>query len=412
MTENHIEKADQPAGIVRWFVDAFRLSDRDFRQGRFLSKLPPFLRNRLIRWTQQVLAGRRDHTTDPNESREINRRLSQFEVRNQTERVLSRPKRIYFEITRKCNLRCQMCPHSFLDLDRSDIELSLLDSIAEVLPYNEDMALFGCGESLTSPVFMQALSRLPKELNTRLITNGILLNEENARLLVQHQLSACTVSIDAAKPETYQFIHGVDKFHQVIENIETLNRVKKELNSDCPTLVLGYVVMKANLDQVPDFIRLAARLRAASAGVGHLSVFRESLKEQSLIYHREEANRVFEQARKVADELGFCANLPEPFDLSVDPWHHQFPTIRGLCPEPWEFMYVDNVGTVRPCCLHEQIVGDLHKQSFEEIWNGDAYRKFRAVVNTPERYGMCLRCFDYRYRIVDNPDQYFCILAP
>ncbi len=305
-----------------------------------------------------------------------------------------------------------MCPHSFKDLDRCDIDLHLLDVIADVLPYNEDMALFGCGESLTTPVFMEALSRLPKDMNTRLITNGLLLDEKVSRLLVQHQLSALTVSVDAAKEDTYQLIHGVSKLQQVIENIETLNRVKKELGSELPALVLGYVLMKANLDELPDFVRLGARLKAASIGVGHLTVFRESLKEQSLLYDREHSNNVLEETRKLAEILGVHVHLPVPFDLSVDPWKDKFPPFSGLCPEPWEFLYVDNVGTVRPCCIHEEIVGDLHRQSFEEIWNGEPYQRFRAVVNTPKRYGLCLNCFDYRYRNSDNPEHYFLIMAP
>jgi len=216
---------------------------------------------------------------------------------------------------------------------------------------------------------------------------------------------------DAADEETYKFIHQAPVFSKIVRNLEALTRIKKEMGSELPVLNLGFVAMKANIDQLPEFIHLASCVGAATVGVGHLTVFRESLRDQSLVYHREHANEILIETRKVADELGIQVNLPEPFNTDVDPWNHEFAVQLGVCREPWEFVYVDNVGTVRPCCIHETVVGDLHKQSFDEIWNGESYRRFRAVVNTSKRYGMCLKCFDYRYRDPDNPRQYFHIQA-
>ena len=376
-------------------------------QGRKLRHLPVWLQRKLIGWTQDVLAHRIQEQTCDAAKRRANEELSGFEFRNQVARIKSHPRRIYFEVTRKCNLSCRMCQHSFERLDTRDIDIGLLDAIKPILPYNEDIALLGCGESLTTPVFFEVLRQLPTGLSTRLISNGILMDEDACEQLVKNKLSICSISIDATDEDIYERIRGKRKFSQVIRNIETLVRIKQRHNSKLPFLCLSFVAMRSNIDQLPEFVCMAKRLGAEFVAVGYLNVFREELREESLLYDREHSNQVIEQAREIATELGLGMELPKPFNLDVDPFNRE-PTSEFLpCSEPWEFVYISNDGTVKPCCIDNRPMGNLHEKSFEEIWNDEPYRRFRRAVNTSRRSGICLQCVDFRYRDVDDPRHHF-----
>ncbi len=63
-------------------------------------------------------------------------------------------------------------------------------------------------------------------------------------------------------------------------------------------------------------------------------------------------------------------------------------------PYSWFFMFFD--GRVYPCC-HPDVdpklfMGDLRKQSFEQIWNGANFQNLRRGLATPEPYPVCNAC--------------------
>lgn len=63
-------------------------------------------------------------------------------------------------------------------------------------------------------------------------------------------------------------------------------------------------------------------------------------------------------------------------------------------PYSWFFMFFD--GRVYPCC-HPDVdpklfMGDLSKQSFEDIWNGLNFQNLRRGLATPEPYPVCNAC--------------------
>jgi len=49
-----------------------------------------------------------------------------------------------------------------------------------------------------------------------------------------------------------------------------------------------------------------------------------------------------------------------------------------------------------PCCFDKDahhVLGDLSKQTFKEVWNGDAYRDFRgALLQSRSNLEMCRNC--------------------
>lgn len=68
-----------------------------------------------------------------------------------------------------------------------------------------------------------------------------------------------------------------------------------------------------------------------------------------------------------------------------------------FCMVPWVHFHVTQYGTVTPCCLtpwdKNSSLGDINKQSIEEIWNSEATRLFRLRMLKGEPDARCVRCY-------------------
>lgn len=79
------------------------------------------------------------------------------------------------------------------------------------------------------------------------------------------------------------------------------------------------------------------------------------------------------------------------------------------CGNPWTHVHVKEDGLVYPCCFSDEVMGDLRKQSFEEIWNGEKYQDLRRSLSELKPWASCKRascnwingsfCSDYGARI-------------
>ena len=342
-------------------------------------------------------------TADEAEKKQYNQVLNNFESRQRTEYVYSYPTRMSIEITRNCNLRCRMCPQDWLEVDKREISSQVIDAIKFLIPYQNYVAVFGFGESLTAPHFFEYLNRLSfhSQQTVALITNGVLMTPEVSQKIVESPISELLISIDTVDAETYRFIRQANLFPKIVENIEQFNRIKNNHKNQKPKLRLGFVAMRKNIEELPAFIRFAKKVNAADVDVGYLNVFSEELREQSLFYEPELANQIFHESQRLADELQIRLNIPE---LNEHP--------EKCCLEPWQFVYINSDGTITPCCINISILGDLTQTDFLAIWNNQRYQQLRRQMNTATEPYRCRYCFDCRYKNISNIEQHFIVVEP
>ncbi len=61
------------------------------------------------------------------------------------------------------------------------------------------------------------------------------------------------------------------------------------------------------------------------------------------------------------------------------------------CGNPWTHVHVKSDGLVYPCCFSDEVMGDLRKQSFDEIWNSEKYQDLRRSMKTGNYWASCRR---------------------
>ncbi len=319
--------------------------------------------------------------------------------------VADLPTILYIETTNRCDSLCQTCIRTFQTLEPpKDLRLAELIRIVDQFPRLARVLLHGIGEPLLNPDLLRMITYLKgRGVTVVFNSDAIGLTEKRRRGLIESGLDELRVSMDAATPDTYRAIRGVAMFHRVVENITALASLKKDLASALPKVSLWFTVMKRNLAELPDFIRLAAKVGAAQVNVQRLVHYGEGLAVQDQsVYGTLTAmeERLLAEAGRLSQELGILlsasGNTTPVESLTPDererPW--------SGCQRPWSLSYITANGNVLPCCISPWtardypglILGNALAEPFAKIWNGGRYQQFRTQFETRDAPDPCRGC--------------------
>jgi radical SAM protein with 4Fe4S-binding SPASM domain len=279
---------------------------------------------------------------------------------------------------------------------------------ADVFPKAVQVNLSCAAEPLLIPDFPEYLA-ITKEYNiptTVLVTNAFFLNEKIVCALIDAGITYIDISIDGATKKTYESIRKGSDFYRVLANVVMLQDIKKKMGSKNPLLYLDYALMKCNIHEFPDFLRLASKLGADRIRANHLIPFKHlNIMAESLAGCKEETNRVFDEARAVAKELKLDVCMPPNFITGNAAKEEQAILNKKACRAPFDSMFIVSDGKVIPCTwfsFKKWAAGDFRKENFYEIWNGAVYKKLRTSFRTGEYTEYCFNCPVYGDETMDD----------
>lgn len=203
-------------------------------------------------------------------------------------------KRVYVEVTNKCNLNCSTCMRNVWDVKFGYMTEETFENILlsiQDLPNKPELFFGGYGEPLSHPRILDMIQRA-KELGHRvsLITNGILLTERVVDRLIDLKLDMLWVSMDGASPECYMDVRLGDALPRIIDNLKYL-QVKKYRTfgasnwAGYPKLGIAFVAMKRNIQDLNEVIRLGSRLGAVEFSVSNVLAHDHALLDENLYMH-------------------------------------------------------------------------------------------------------------------------------
>jgi MoaA/NifB/PqqE/SkfB family radical SAM enzyme len=314
---------------------------------------------------------------------------------------------LYLEVTNRCNLLCETCPRTFEDLEApADMGWELFTSIIDQAPDIARVVMHGVGE----PMLVKNLPAMIRYLKARGIytlfnTNGTLLTPRKQRELIETGLDELRVSLDAADAKTFLAVRGKDMFDRIVRNISSFTALQKQIGATTPLVSMWLTGLKETISQLPDFVRLAARIGVREVHLQRL-VFDEAgfglaRAESALFEHtRTEEEEAVGAAQAIAATLGVRLNASgatEP-GLSLKASEEERPW--STCRRPWSLMYFTAHGRALPCCIapfsargyENYTLGDASQQSLREIWNSPAYRDFRSTLLSDAPPKPCQNC--------------------
>ena len=273
------------------------------------------------------------------------------------------PQYIWIDITNECNLRCIMCPQSKgLKREKMTMDMDTFTKIVDqVCAGRPRIILHVSGEPLLNKNVLKMI-RYAKDKGCKvtMFTNATLLTRDMAVRILKTELDNIFFSFDGCTPEIYERIRVGAKFDQVKSQIETFLKLRSEKHAKSPIVVIELISMDATRRYIPDFIKYwetkgvdRIGIRLAGTWLGLVNNYAAGQKLKSFGF-------------KPCDSLLFgCAILAE--------------------------------GTVVPCCKDVEgrlSLGNIHKQSFYDIWNGKAYRNLRKqhLNNAIQESVICRSC--------------------
>ncbi|MBU2540523.1 MAG: radical SAM protein [Candidatus Omnitrophica bacterium] len=332
--------------------------------------------------------------------------------------------------TTRCNLDCIMCVRNkgYLQTalrsfkrysrrrDETVMNFNLFKKIAsEMFPHISRVCLSVAGEPFINPNFPRQLELIESyKVWLDLFTNATLIPKDELLRRLVNRLSRMVVSIDGASKKTYESIRKGARFQEVIDNIKRLNTERMKIDKEIrPKLVFWFVLMRRNIEELPEYVRLAHSLGADGIGAAHVTIFKKSLEKESLVYHKQLANRYLKQARDLIDKLGLeTFDFPPLFSqVPVSQDKVDTPMPNSPCKFLWREAVIELNGDVYPCCAPEKtglLMGNVSKQSFREIWSGKRYQILRASFEDGYLYPPCKNCYQrLKDRTSDNSGIYF-----
>ncbi len=315
------------------------------------------------------------------------------------------PRSLYVETTSRCNSKCETCILTFGGREPAeDLTWVRFRHIVDQFPALDRVLLHGIGEPLLNP----DLARMVAHLDTRGATvvfnsNAISLSGARADALIRAGLDELRVSIDASTAATYARVRGADAFDKVVANLATLTARKRAHGVTHPRLSLWFTAMRDNLEEIPGLVPLATRVGASAIhlqrlvynGLGIATV--EQSLHARLTERQRTLIRITHEAAAAAG-LDFSASGAAAPEISLAPTEAARPW--SACRRPWTLAYVTVHGNVLPCCIAPWItghyagiiLGNLYRESLEDIWWGGRYETFRRDIQTDRPPEPCVGC--------------------
>jgi radical SAM protein with 4Fe4S-binding SPASM domain len=321
---------------------------------------------------------------------------------------------IYMDHNNRCNLKCLMC--GFADdridaLPKMDMPRALFDRIADQLfPHAGYLTLSLTTEPFMTRDFPDRLARVREHgvPFSDIITNGTLLTEASAEKILDASISRLTFSIDGGTKEVYESIRIGAHFETVLRNFSMLRAMRDVRGSALPRLRINHVLCEVNIDSFDGFLELVESLGADMVDVR--TVLHMSPRQKIAVSHDDEffarvrdcCGRLREFcARTGIEDAGFLRDEARPIDLFTGAGE------RVFCRRPWDILAIHANGDVQPCMSWTRApLGNLAKQSFDEIWNSDYAVSLRREFEAAKPGIDCVFC-TIRSATLDVDDDFF-----
>ncbi|ABA88640.1 radical SAM domain iron-sulfur cluster-binding oxidoreductase, DUF4008-related domain-containing [Syntrophotalea carbinolica DSM 2380] len=175
------------------------------------------------------------------------------------------PSKLFVESTTFCNLRCPMCVKQAADSQVIDADMSqqTFAALEPVFPYLESLVLNGIGEPLMHPHILEwirrARQKMPDDAWVGFQSNGLLLDRNRARDLVEAGLDRICLSVDGVKPETFSKVREGEDLSDMDRAFRMLNEARGRRPGSRLKVGAEFVTMRENFRQLPDTVRWVAQ---------------------------------------------------------------------------------------------------------------------------------------------------------
>ncbi len=180
--------------------------------------------------------------------------------------LTSRPIRIFLSYDKSCNLSCESCRNEVQLLTETSAPPELVqihrrvsEEIRALLDagYAVEVAVTGSGDSFASPLFFNLMVNLPhsNRLGIKILTNGTMMTAARINQINPDLVQYVSVSVDAARAETYKKIRRGGHFSLLEKNIKDFDRMVSEKSfRNFHGWEVNFIVQSDNYREMGEFV--------------------------------------------------------------------------------------------------------------------------------------------------------------
>ncbi len=350
--------------------------------------------------------------------RQYERQIGGFLARKDG-RAAPLPTGVVYEATMRCNLHCEFCyVGTLLNIEGEWREELPLDVLRRAFPEQSGLhvSLTG-GEIFMRKDILQVMDVFREKgyVCGYMTTNGTIISEERAdalaRLAEAGFLKHISVSIDGPG-ELHDKARGVKgTFERTAAGLRRLQAAARARHAPLRVSV-NTTVAHETLDALTEMVEVAGELGVDAIGLNHLMYSTpEEVAETVRLLGIDDASAIstfvtadpgLEPARvrgQVDRLAALCRSRGIRFDMRpkvkgglIEPYYTPGSPVAGRCLYPFLHARVSFSGKAYFCPFIRIEVGDLTRQSLEEVWNGERYVSLRRRLVTNGIFPVCRRC--------------------
>jgi radical SAM protein with 4Fe4S-binding SPASM domain len=335
---------------------------------------------------------------------------------------------VTINVNRACNLRCVQCWEwgengAFTGLTAEELRgglsldewASFFDQLARWRPY---VYFFGGEPFLRRDMPELVAAASERGLLTSVNSNMTLVTDDVARRLVDGGLDYVVASLDGPRDVNDSIRRGERSFERTTDGIRALVEARERAGSPFPVIELCCSVTKHNQAHLFETAQVAEELGVDRFHLQHQIFSTERMQRETRerfqssfgidpsfgggfvvdvgdvdgdLLRREE-DRI--RAGRWSFEFGRRPRTSvKGFDHAL---HYHSPEVffgERFCHNPWARAVVQPDGTMVVCQgFHDYTLGNVKDAPFDEIWNGEAMRRFRASLDEDGLFPYCSRC--------------------
>ena len=293
----------------------------------------------------------------------------------------TKPVQIYGTVNRRCNSRCRMCTCWRMEDDElpASVWIRALQSLKKFVgTFNIN---FSGGEPLLKSDLFEILEFCSKEnIMAGITTNGILLNKEKVKRIIDCRLFNVNISIDSMEDRIHDGIRGVPgMLARVKGNIDYLNECKKKAGTDLKIIVKP-IVCAENLHSLDKIVEYAKKMDIT--GVNFQPIFKWSDESKEML------NVDFESLNTMIEKLIKMKQGGYPIinsEAAIRQWTDHFkgiiPQRNSPCVVSLRNITIFSNGDIVPCGFEGSRIGNIQNDAdIKTVWYSEKAKKLRKSL--------------------------------
>ena len=307
-------------------------------------------------------------------------------------------KALFFEITSRCNARCEHCGSScgdFIPKDEMTYEeiISVMDDVAEHYNPRDVMFFFTGGEPLVRKDFFK-LTDYANKLGFcwGVTTNGILIDEKAVEKMVETNMFSVSVSIDGIKETHESFRKVPGSFDKILKGIKLMQE-----SGAIPEIQVTTCVNKKNIGELEEIYQLMREIGITNWRIITVDPIGRAKDNDELLLSADEFKKVFHfmfEKRIENPDMKIMYGCGHFFGNVINTM--MIGTFYTCFTGYWVASILSN-GDIFGCPdierLPELIEGNIRKDKFSDVWE-NGFKRYRKIDRTCN--SKCKKCPDWK----------------